>query len=459
MTRGSTEISKRLAVILGLVIVCSGIQAYAIGPIPTTWITNQGFIYIAALLAVRRQRLHFPGAWVWMLFVAWMSGVTLISIISAKYVDLMPAETFLSYESYIALRIFNLFLFLCTVASVFAILRSDHSDALIGTIVWGATILCIFAIYIYIAQVLELLEPPRTRIGTGGVEQGITFSHQFHRAMGATREPSHLAEWLVLPITLCILYSQRTKYLHVALQLLVLLLTGSLLGILGLSLGVIAALSASRLWFAITVKESQFLKKALLAVGVVIPIAVGTFYLVAAPTEGDAPELLGPLWERFAPIMEEGNLRATNRDYTYEFLDTKETSLVGEGLGHPNLELSQQLGIPVVASLLSLYSSVLLSGGWIGLALLASALLQPVVRLIKLGQLAVPRLSPANTVFVGYAGWLFMFGAHEDELSVMFGVAYGFLSFAIYQRDRIGVPGRSGVAWGGRPTIEARNSG
>ena len=69
------------------------------------------------------------------------------------------------------------------------------------------------ALYIYVAQLSGLPEPPRTRMGTGGDQQATTFTYAFHRAMGTFQEPGDLASWLVLPLFLSFLARGRYKNL------------------------------------------------------------------------------------------------------------------------------------------------------------------------------------------------------------------------------------------------------
>src|SRR5207248_9563510 len=120
-------------------------------------------------------------------------------------------------------------------------------DRLFTAILAVAVLVSIAAIYIYIAQQLDLPEPPRSRLGTSGGAQAVRFTYDFHRATGTFREPGLLASWLIVPFFICLTMRGAIPTVSAALIGGTLLLTGSLAAIVGVGIGLgVAALTGVR---------------------------------------------------------------------------------------------------------------------------------------------------------------------------------------------------------------------
>ena len=233
------------------------------------------------------------------------------------------------------------------------------------TLVTIGGIVALAAIYIYVAQVFTLWEPPRTRIGTQGEEQRTIFSYAFHRAMGTFREPSHLAEWMLVPFLVSLLQNQLRSFVWPMLMGSVILLTGSLTGILGGVLG-----------FAIATLILNPIRLSTLKLTVALVIIAGISYvlfsvLVVSYSDTNT-DLFSVIWDRVQPIFE-GGMGASNRGYVYEYFATEPIPAVGQGLGNAGLYFSNYCGTELVTSLLSLYFSTLYSTGYVGLVLLSAS--------------------------------------------------------------------------------------
>jgi hypothetical protein len=156
----------------------------------------------------------------------------------------MPSSATTNYYLFIFLRFFVFFGYLLTFFCTYNLCIIYNSYKIIKFFEIIFSIVLFIGIYIYLAQILDFWEPLRNRIGTGGqnfIESSVSFSYAFHRLLGTFREPSHFAEWIVGPLLIVLskLKSSPNKYrlILAALGIVCLILSGSLLGILGFASG------------------------------------------------------------------------------------------------------------------------------------------------------------------------------------------------------------------------------
>jgi hypothetical protein len=409
-------------VILGafaLSVAGTALGAYNLGPVPVQWMAQLLVIGVAVLLGLRHL-YAVPGSGLFAVLVTWALVVTIANAAIGDFGMRMPPAATTSYPLFIVLRFMALFAFIAVVFITYWLLREGHRDRVVRILVIGGSMVAAAAIYIYVAQLYGWWEPLRSRLGTSGGEQPTVFTYAFHRALGTFREPSHLAEWLAVPLFLSFAHPGRTRYLHVMLIGTALLLTGSLTGILGVVAGLTGAI-------VLTNPFRAGGAKLLLQVAGALALALAVFSRVAVSYVGEGAQLLEVIEERLAPVLMGGGMGASNRDYVFEYMASRPIPLVGEGLGNANIVFSEALGSPVVASFVSLYNNYLMSLGVVGVLLLAVFLLRPVV-----GALRIPparRDVRLRLVLAGYLTWLLMFAVHSEEPAFMFGVVFALLAF------------------------------
>jgi hypothetical protein len=396
----------------------TALGAYSLGPIPIQWLTQFGLLGVAACLLLANRLPAFPGVGVLALLTGWAAVVTLGNLMLRDYPALMPAQATAPYPIYMALRFLNLLAFIAAVALTFWLLRQGYRETLVRRIVWIGTLAALAGIYIYFAQVQGWWEPGRSRLGTDGGEQTTNFAYAFHRAMGTFREPSHFAEWLVIPFFLSFAHKSRWKGLHTAAMAAALLLTGSLTGMLAIVGGLTGALALGNPFRGGRLKVPLRLA-AVAVVGFILfnAVAVGN-------NVGETADLVKVFSTRIAPILE-GGMGQSNRYYVYDYVGSQPIPLVGAGLGHAQLSFSLAHGASVVTSFLSLYLNTLFSLGVPGLALLLLLLGVPVVRLARQHRYRTsPELMP---LMAAYLGWLVMYTVHSEELTLVFGVLFALM--------------------------------
>jgi hypothetical protein len=255
-------------------------------------------------------------------------------------------------------------------------------------------------------------------MGTGGEEQHVVFTYAFHRALGTFREPSHLAEWLLVPFFLGLLPHRARDLLWPMLIGLVVLLTGSLTGIGGAALGSgVAVAILNPLRFG-TVKT---------AFGLVFVLGISyvMFSLLAVSYGDGGVDLLQVVCDRVKPILE-GGMGQSNRGPIYEYLESSPIPALGQGMGNATLCFSDYMGVDIVASFLSLYFNTLYSTGYVGFLLLCLYLLQPIWAMWR-----APRVASKHRRLVflaAYCSWLVVYAVHAEELSIMFATVYAMTS-------------------------------
>lgn len=210
---------------------------------------------------------------------------------------------------------------------------------------------------------------------------------------------------------------------------LVLLLTGSLTGILSVlaGFGVALVLSPTNLGARLMTAFK------LGAVGVV-PYAV--FQLLVKSNDSSSVSLFQVIIDRVMPLLFGGGLKASNRGYVYEFVESVPPPFWGHGIGNCNLVFSDYMGVPFITSMQSLYVNTLYSAGYPGLMMLVIAVAIP---LVPLYTRPLDGIDPRNILLglAGYFGWLVVFTVHAEELSVGFAIAYAFVATLMIDRQPV----------------------
>ena len=400
--------------------LCTGLGAYSIWSVPFVWIAQAGEVALAAALIIGLNRVrNVPGGLVFIVFIAW---ALIVNILNAEcFASMMPAMATLPYGLFIIVRYVNLLAFAAVFYLTFWLMTQGYSEFLVKGIVGVGTLVSLAALYIYIAQIYGLPEPSRTRMGTGGGEQATTFSlgsFFYTRALGTFREPSHLAEWLVLPLFFSLARSNRAARVGTFLIGTTLLLTVSLTGILSAMVGGVAAILISN------PLRLENLKRLVGVAAVLSVLAIG-LQIVSVNAADEEHSITSIVSLRTLEILE-GGLGSSNRGHTYEFIADNPFPLVGYGLGNANIFISNAFGSDLVMSYLSLYINTLYSTGIVGLGLLLVFLVSPIIRNLAKRESAKLRHSPV--FLMTYLAYLVSFGVNVDELSVPFAISAAFLA-------------------------------
>jgi hypothetical protein len=357
----------------------------------------------------------------------------------STFYDEFPKNTSTEYFFYVFIRYINILAFFAVVILVLDVCRSFGVDKVENLIFNIGVCVAAYAVYVYLAQIFGLPELlPRNRMGTGGGEQSVVYTYAFHRASGSFREPSHLAEWLIVPFVLAFTRNGLNSRLGATLIGVVILLTGSLTGIVSL---VAAFAVAVIVFFVLYLLRSDVNLDHSSVMRLTVKLSLFCFILVIVVNWILDGLLLDVIDSRLLVVLSDG-IGASNRDYTYEYFAAKNLlSLAGMGLGNPQVELANFFGIDEVASLLNLYANMLLSSGLFGFLFLILMLIYPLGLLVA--QRAVNNKRGALFVlFVGYFAWLIAFFVHSEELSVMFATCFGLIvarlrGLTLMQRTKI----------------------
>jgi hypothetical protein len=405
-------------------IACFGgtaLAAYSVGPIPVQWIAQGGIVGIAVAMILGRDRLlRVPGAAPLLLLLAW---ALLLNIIYYRhFAPLQPARATLPYPFYIAVRYINVLAFAAAFYLTYWLQARGYRDVLIKRVVVVGVIVGAAAFYIFFAQMLGLPELPRTRMGTGGGEQ-VTgrFSSaniSYVRMLGTFREPSHLAEWLLVPLFISLTRPGVRGRIGAALLTTTMLLTVSLTGIVAAIAGWVGGI------VALNPFRGTNIKRVAMGVAVVAVLFVAVQQLSVGFFE--SVSIYSVLNARTLELVE-GGVRASNRGYVYQFFAENPPPLFGYGLGNGNIYFSNISGAELVNSFLSLYVSMLYATGLPGFCLLILFLLTPIARM-RTSRVA-SRDRTQSGVLMGYLAYLAAFAIAPEELSVPFGIVAGLLAF------------------------------
>jgi hypothetical protein len=416
---------------LVVTLVLHALAAYAIGPVPFPWLAQLMAMWMFLWVGFKSGLRIAPGMILFSFFFIYALLVTSYQTIIGEYYRFMPPKATTPYLMYIALRFMTMASFGSLVFVTFWFLVRGWKPQIINLM----TNLCLFislaALYIYIAQIYGLPEPPRTRLGTGGGEQSIKFTYAFHRALGTFREPSHLAEWLVLPLFMSFASRGWKSYAARGCGVLALLLSGSLTGI-GAILGGMAAGFIFMMPFM-----SMAVVKTVMRMVIIGAIGVSSFSLFVSSKDSKGTDLVEVLSKRVEPLKEKG-IGQSNRNYVYSYLEHTEILWFGTGMGNSNLQFTQATGLDATASFLNLFVNIELSLGYIGLALFIIFLVTPFFILFANRGY---QFEPDHfMVLASFFGWLIVFFAHSEELSFHFAIIYALLLHAFLQKKSIPEP-------------------
>jgi hypothetical protein len=394
----------------------NGLAAYNFFSVPLPWIGST-FLIVGLVIGLFSNQLSRPpyfslalGLLVWALFV------TLVNL-PQNYEDLMPENATTAYPIYVFIRFVDLMVFISSVVLVYSLCNNGYKKRLIAFIVLLGTVLSIAAIYMYMAQLYGWWEPPRNRMGTGGQETGATFfSYTFHRATGTFREPSHLAEWLIVPFFLSMAYKRLVVNVHSVLMCSAALLTGSLNGVLAIAAGLTVMLVGNKPFEAQNAKNTAL-------VAVLLLMGGAGFSAFAASYDETGFGLFETILERIEPMIQMGT-GGTNRDYVYDYLWSNPPPLFGYGLGNGNLVFTDGLGASAVTSFLNIFVNALYNLGVPGLIITTAIILAPVGGMLRIGSLRQTDLR----LFVGaYIALLVFFLGHTETFNMSFGLFYGLI--------------------------------
>ncbi len=397
------------------------LAAYSIAGVPLQWMAQLGVVAVCFYVFVKDRIYLFPGFNPLILLLTWAVFVTLGNNIFTDYSILLGSKSTTGYEFFIFLRFLGLIFFLSAILLTYYLCYCGYYKKLIDMIVAVATVVSVLSIYMYLAQILGLPEPPRTRMGTGGGQAVTTFTYAFHRAIGTFREPSHLAEWLVVPFLLSYLRSYKLVNFQGLIIGGVLLLTGSLTGIVSVIGGLIASMMINM----------NFNTNQIKAFGKILLPVMGAFAIFSLVTvsnnKGVDKGIIDVVWDRIEPIIYDKGVHSTNRSYVYNYFEKQNAPIIGDGLGNANIKFSKYMGIEATVSFLNLFLYMSFSLGIIGFLLTVAFVAYPIILFVLLRS----SLKGVGPIFLlsAYVAWLFIFVMHSEEFSLFFGVIYAMLVY------------------------------
>lgn len=389
-----------------VVLLLSACQAYQVGPLPIPFLAQ---LMVVAQAFGNRTWYHqrIPKG---SLLIALAIGIGILGQLESgtMYSDMLPPAATTAYPIFIALRYWNVFVFLATPYALLQRRQSTSVQSMYSAIRVAGVLVAIFALYVLIAQALGLPEPPRNRVGTSGLSEQAT-SFAVTRALGSFREPSHLAEWLLLP--LCISFAQAPVWQMVCIGS-AFLLTVSLGGVVGAVAAIAVAVASSALAKKTRARPAR-------TRSTLVPIAVAAGLTVAVYLFGAT--LTQFMFTRIVDIAQ-GGLAASNRFYIVQYIQAVSPPMFGPGLGNSNIAFSTYLGVPAIASFTSLALYALYSLGTPGAMLMAIGLARlayPGLALLKVDGAGLAGRALASAI----GGGLVLALGLSEEPSLIFGLA------------------------------------
>lgn len=389
----------------------NSLAAYAFINIPLTWIAN--IIALLSFFFVRKKIIFEVKKFLNPLLFIVLLGVVLnfLEFYSGTVQSKYPAFGTTPYSIYVLLRYLSIFSFIVTVYVVYELCKDKNTTIINGIIIIGILV-SLYSAYCYFAQLTGLPEIPRTRIGTSGIiKTDISFTYGFHRAIGPFREPSHLAEWLILPLSLILSKNNISKLLKLFV-IMIFLLTGSFGAISSLFLGVI--------FFYTIFRKSRFLTKSSY---VYIYTLLGFLIISAMLDQISSSSAIyqRTLLDRFEGFIYGGGIESTNRNYIYQYIDLIEFPILGLGFGNPNILFARFLMTNNVASFLNIYINIWLSVGLIGLLLFIYFLIKPIfISALQKNTVKITNIF----VLIAYLSYFFIYLSLEEELTINFAVVF-----------------------------------
>lgn len=398
-------------VLLGI-LLANAAAAYSFFGVPVPWVAaplllfyslNTGALSTKRKLAsVVKPLLVFTGLAIVMTAYTWPASPS------------MPPLATTTYELFLVLRYATLAIYALGIVVFYRYTVKWGEFELCNLLTQVGLLVAGYSLYVYLAQLVGFWEIPRTRMGTGGQDftvQAVKFQYEFHRALGSFREPSHLAEWLIVPAISSLAIKTKRALVSRIVMLAAIVLSGSLLAVFALAGAwltlVLIGLSSTKSTRRTIVGASALV----LCVVYIFDAVVGLGYLQV-------------IQDRINDALRLG-VEGTNRAYVFHYVVDNPPSLVGYGLGNASLKLTKALGTDLVASHLSLYVHYLYALGIIGVALLVWHFTLPLILAIRHG---LTKLTLAGQAFVaGHVSWLLMYAGHSEEPALLHAAAVGAL--------------------------------
>jgi hypothetical protein len=484
----SINLSAIILSVYGLSLLGIACDAYSLYGVPVQWVLKLFPVFGAALLLLCAKPVKVPGLNLFFIFLAWAICLTLVTSLSDDYAQLTPSDSTTPYALYVSLRILNLICFAAIIYITFYICQIGLYKKTIIILLGVATLASLYSFYSYYGQVFfdeYLLN--RNRIGTGGFNNPVYSGTQIHRLVGSFREPLFLASFMILPISL--VFSALFgwwRYILAVLFLTVLLLTNSLSGQIALFGGFIAAVcpflgflpvwpqkrpdSGPNRWryfikLGIYKIRRWNLSKAVLAVVFVLFISIQTFNWLAIPNWNNAESksvtvnsrfinmVLKPLNEpiktkqkqTISPSTGKSHfpklvkskffklVKRIGRDKPYRYVLQEGIPWLGYGGGNANIRYTQFTKFTMISSFLNLYINIGMSYGIVGLVLLTVFIVYPLVLVVRIviKSRNSESLLKLFWVTIPFIGWMLLFAASFEELTMSFAISYALLVYNI----------------------------
>jgi hypothetical protein len=408
-----------------VLLIANALAAYCIINIPLEWLSQVGFIVIIIFLFIDRNLYLVPGSKILFSLFFLAVIVTSVNIIFKDYISWMPTLSTTSYPLFVCLRFIKLLSFIAAIYLIYWLLVKGSRYSVIKWTVIIGTVVSVIAVYYYFAWAYGLPALLPNRLSTGGTiptSFGI-YSYAFHRATGTFREPSHLAEWLVVPFFLSFIYCKKKFNIYAAIIGVTILLTGSMTGIVGGTIGFIAAIIITNIF---KLDNLKIFTRVIVLIFVVLVI----FNVLVISYTEERIDIFKIINNRLSPILFKGGMVQSNREYVYRYISNNPPSLLfGTGLGNSNILFSQYLNNNLICSFLSLYFNYLYSTGVLGLILLCIFLFNPVIK-VMLGK-KIRQDSQIMFIIAPYISHLAMFAVNSEEFSIMFAIIYALMVYEI----------------------------
>ena len=410
--------------LFALTLVLNALGAYSLFGVPMQWMSQVLTIYLFMWIGFKSNLRLAPGMVLFVFLFVYALLVTSYKSVTGDYYRFIPPKATTSYFPYLALRFFTFASFGAIAFATYWLLLRGYRKKVLEFLALLCLYFSLAALYIYVAQTYGLPEPPRSRVGTSGGEQMTTFTYAFHRAMGTFREPSHLAEWLILPLLVTLTQKGWKFTVARVVGITTLFLTGSLTG-MGAILGGLA--SALIVLFAYMSADTF---RALGRLATVIFVGLFGFGAAVGGAKGEV-DLFGVLWARIEPILNKG-AGQSNRNYVVHYFEQQEIEWFGVGLGNSNLKFTNAIGVDSTVAFLNIFLNFALSLGYIGLGVFLLFLLTPFVILFSNRRYKYE--SDHFMILAAFFGWIIAFSVHSEELSIPFGVTYALLVHSFAQQ-------------------------
>ncbi len=408
----------RETVFVAAILLLNAADAYSVGNFPVPLFAGPLLvIYLSATgsFAVER-RLHallLP-----LMILVLLAGA--LTVINWPLSTSMPTLATTSYPVFVASRYAAIVTYALGIIAFYRYTTRWGERAICSLLITVGVGVALYAIYAYAAQLLGLWEIPRTRMGTGGQDftaEAVEFSYAFHRALGSFREPSHLAEWLIVPIVASLSAKNRKALIARFVMLGAVVLSGSLLGVIAL-----AGAWLATLFLSVSGARSTWRTLARASV----PAVIVVYFTDAVFGIG----YLGTIRDRLSEAFAFG-IESTNRNYIADYVADTPFPPFGYGLGNASLRLTDALGTDLVASHLSLYVHYLYALGILGLALVAWHFSIPLIMAFQAGAKRLPIY--AQAFVVAHVACLVLYAGGPEEPSLIHAVVVGGLVAMVTQ--------------------------